>query len=262
MRSYGPAHWLGSMICMLLYELDTIHHAVFNKLGTKLPNALHCALPSTLWNTLLIELDCSLPVCSQPAGLALPSKLSRRSQVRYEFAPKYTSEYVLKYTPEQALNDASNCTRWHTPSLLHCRLSSKLSRHFQVLLRVHSPVQPLSILPSTPPSTLSSTLPITLDGNCQPAWLYAPKYTLKREDTPNLTWLYASMYAPACSIESLAEFQAPGTGRCEAGGVWWVVFGGQRVVCGRWQVAGGGVAGGIWWPKSWRRSISYSEPYL
>jgi len=229
------------MICMQLYELDTIHHAAFNKLGTKLPNALHCTLPSTLWSTLLIELDCTLPVCSQPAWLTLPSKLSRRSQVHSEYAPKYTSEYVLKYTPEHALKDAPNCTRWHTPSLLDCTFPSKLSRRSQAHSRARSQVH----------SQLHSMT------HSQPAWLYAPKYTLKREDTPNLTWLYASMYASACSIQRLAELQAPGTGRCEAGGVWRVVFGGQRVVCGRWQVAGG-----VWWPKSWRRSISSSEPYL
>jgi len=39
-------------------------------------------------------------------------------------------------------------------------------------------------------------------------------------------------YAPACSIESLAELQAPGTRRYEAGGRW-------QVAGGRWQVAGG-----------------------
>jgi hypothetical protein len=49
------------------------------------------------------------------------------------------------------------------------------------------------------------------------------------------------MYNPACLIQRLAEVQTLGTGRCsmqapgtgtrEAGGVWWVVFGGQHVAC-------------------------------
>jgi len=33
---------------MRLFVLATIHHAAFNELETKLPNALHYILPSTL----------------------------------------------------------------------------------------------------------------------------------------------------------------------------------------------------------------------
>jgi len=40
------------------------------------------------------------------------------------------------------------------------------------------------------------------------------------------------MYAPVCWIQRLAELQTLGTGRHEAGGVWWALFGGQRVACG------------------------------
>jgi len=47
-------------------------------------------------------------------------------------------------------------------------------------------------------------------------------------------------YAPACSIQRLAEFQTPDTGRRDADGVWRAVFGGRRVVCGMWRVVGGG----------------------
>jgi hypothetical protein len=47
------------------------------------------------------------------------------------------------------------------------------------------------------------------------------------------------MYAPACSIQRLAELQALGIGRREAGGIWRAVFGGRHVACGVWQVAGG-----------------------
>jgi len=36
------------MILVQLCALDTIHHAAFNKLETKLPNALLCTLPNTL----------------------------------------------------------------------------------------------------------------------------------------------------------------------------------------------------------------------
>jgi hypothetical protein len=53
------------------------------------------------------------------------------------------------------------------------------------------------------------------------------------------------MYAPALSIQKLAELQTPGTGSREPGCVWWAVFGRQRVACGMWQEAGG-----VCWPKS------------
>jgi len=47
------------------------------------------------------------------------------------------------------------------------------------------------------------------------------------------------MYALACSIQRLAELQAPGTGRHEAGGIWRAVFGGRQAASGVWGVAGG-----------------------
>jgi len=55
------------------------------------------------------------------------------------------------------------------------------------------------------------------------------------------------MYAPACSIQRLAELQTPGTGMREAGGVSRAVYAGgeRRVACGMWQVVGG-----VCWPKS------------
>jgi len=37
----------------------------------------------------------------------------------------------------------------------------------------------------------------------------------------------------------LAELQILGTGRREAGGVWWAVIGGRHVASGVWRVAGG-----------------------
>jgi len=105
-----------------------------------------------------------------------------------------SSQDAPNHTPEHALKYTPNCTQLYTPSLLDYTLPIKLSRHSQEHLRV------------------------------------ARKYTLQREDTPNLAWWYAPMYTPGCSIERLVELQKPGTGRREAGGVWWSVFGGQRIV--------------------------------
>jgi len=84
---------------------------------------------------------------------------------------------------------------------------------------------------------LSSSFPIALDGTL-PACLtirsrvhlrVARKYTLNTQDTPNLTWLCAPKYAPACSIQRLAELQKPGTWRREGCGVRCVADGKQRM---------------------------------
>jgi len=179
-----------------------------------------------LSSTLPIALDDTLPAC-----------LTVRSQVSCQDAPKYT-EYVLKYTPGHAPKEAHTCTRWHTASLLDCTLPNQRSRSSQV----HS--------------WASSQVCFQLHSmaHSQPTWLYSSKYTFKREDTPNLTWLYARMYPPACSIQRLAELQKPGTGRhqlqapdsgrSEAGAVWWAVFGRRHVGFGVSQMAGG-----VWWPN-------------
>jgi hypothetical protein len=135
----------------------------------------------------------------------LPSKLSRHFQIHSEYTPKYTSEYILKYTPGHAFRDAPNCTRWHTPSLLDCTLPIELLRHPQVYSPLHLMV------------------------HSQPTWLCASKYTLNRKDTPNLTWLYDSMYALACSIHRLAELQTSGTGSRR---VWREVFGRRHIAYG------------------------------
>jgi hypothetical protein len=100
----------------------------------------------------------------------LPSKSSRRTQVHSEYAPNYT-EYILKHTPGHDLKDAPNCIRWHTPSLVYCTLPRKLSicseAHSRERSQVHSQLHSMT--------------------HSLPAWLYAPKYTLKRQDTPKLT---------------------------------------------------------------------------
>jgi len=168
--------------------------------------------------------------------------------------------------------DAPNRTRWHTPSLLNCTLPTMLSRRSPLHSMTYSQPAWLYV-----PKFALKTLPITLDGtlpacltvcsqvssqdslkhtpehafkytpnstrwHSQPTWLYAPKYTLKRQDTPNLSWLYAPMYAPVCSIQRLAELQAPGTrrreaggGRRVAGGGWLAVYGGWNHVVGRYH---------------------------
>jgi hypothetical protein len=110
--------------------------------------------------------------------------------------------HCMLHAPIYALKYAPDCTRLHTPSLLDLR--SQVSSQ-------DAPKYTPSTLPSTPPSTFSSTLlgvlarrlPIALDGTL-PAGLIirsqvsshdalkhtpepASKYTLPRQDTPNLT---------------------------------------------------------------------------
>jgi len=151
--------------CARLYtpSLLDLHSEVSSQDTLKYtPSTPPSTLPGILSRTLPIALDDTLPAC-----------LTILSQVSSQDSPMYTCKYVLKYTPELALQDAPNCTRWHTPCLLDCTLPSILSRCSQNALK-HTPK-------------------------------HAPKCTLKRHNTPNLTWLYTPMYAPGCSIERLAE---------------------------------------------------------
>jgi len=94
-------------------------------------------------------------VHSQSAWLTL----SWGSQVRSKCPSKYSSENSLKYTLRYVLQDALNCTRWLTPSLLDCTIPSKLSRrsqaHSRACSHVHSQLRSMTC--------------------SQPAWLYAPK---------------------------------------------------------------------------------------
>jgi hypothetical protein len=59
------------------------------------------------------------------------------------------------------LNNAFNCTQWHTPSLLHCLLPCKLSRDYKVYLRITVKYTFWSIKLYTP-SLLGSILQSTL----------------------------------------------------------------------------------------------------
>jgi len=146
---------------------------------------------------------------SQPAWLTLPNTLSRCSPVLSENPPQYTSEYALKYTseytlkytskytlkysskyapkysPKHALKYPSNCTRWHTPSLLECTLLSKLSRHSQVHLWVHAKVR-LRIRAQVHLRVCSKL-------HRRVAVKYPPEYALKC--TPK----YPLQYAPNCT---------------------------------------------------------------
>jgi len=109
-------------------------------------------------------------VHSQPAWLMLPTNLSRCSKVHCEYAPKYTSEFVLMYTPGHPPKDAHTCTRWHTARLLDSHTSAQEAlkhtpkhtpKYDSNCTRWYTP----SLFGSTLPSTLSrgKTLPISLD---------------------------------------------------------------------------------------------------
>ena len=95
-----------------------------------------------------------------------------------------------------------------------------------------APKHLLSMLPSTLPSCSQVLLPVWSQVrsqlhsmvHSQATSVYAPKYTLKmantlkREDTPNLTWGCAPKHVSACSIPGVAELLTVGIGRHEAVG--------------------------------------------
>jgi len=124
------------MIRMRFCTLDTIYHAAYYTSRCILHNwkqaarCTSCTLPSMLWSTLRIALDCTLLAC-----------LTVRSQL----LSMAHSQPAWLYAP--------NCSRWHTPSLLDLR--SHVSSQ-------DAPKYTPSTLPSTPPSMFSGTLPITL----------------------------------------------------------------------------------------------------
>jgi len=215
--------YAGDFVHWILYiMLNSIYHAAYNKPESKLPDAIHCILPTMLCSILLVALDGTLLAC-----------LTVHSRVLLRVAVKYTPEHVCK--------DTSICIWWLSPRLLDCSLTSNLSRCFQfhswTCSQVHSQLHSMT--------------------HSQPTWLYTPKYTLKRQDTPNLTWLYSPMYAPGCSIMRLVQLHMLGTGRCEAAGVEQALIGRWWVACGVWQVEGA-----VCWPKSCCQLIMECESYL
>jgi len=178
---------------MQLCQLDSIHHAAFNKLETKLPNVLLCMLPSKRWNTLLNTLDCTLPVCLTYALNNPPNCTRWHTSGLLDIYPQLSSQDALKYTP---------CTLLRTPpSIFSSTLVGLPSRTLLIVL--------VAILPAY--WTVHSQVSSQDAFKCTP--MYTPKYTLYRQDTPNLPWLYGPMNDLGCLIQRLAELQAPGTGR-------------------------------------------------
>jgi len=136
---------------MQLCAQYTIHHAAFNELETKLPNAPYCALPITFSCILPSTLSRTLPIALDGTLLAC---MTLHSQV--------SSQDGVKHTPGCALNDAPNCTRWHTSSLLH--LCSQVSS--QWCSQLHTMAHSLPAGVQHPKYTLSSAS----NGSKFPVW--------------------------------------------------------------------------------------------
>jgi len=148
--------WTYILTCLIWYRYHYVRlilYIMLHSTNLKPNRQMHCFEHSLVHSEVHSWLH--LTVHSQPAWLTL----SRHSQVYSKYAPKYSSEYVLKYTPGHALQVAPNCTGWHTPSLLECTLPSKISRrsqaHSWACSQVHSQFHSMT--------------------RSQPAWLYGPK---------------------------------------------------------------------------------------
>jgi len=239
------------------------------------PDCTHWRLPAcfTIRSQLLSIVHC------HPACLLLSRALSRYSQVHSEYAPMYTTIYILMYLPRHPLNNAPNCTQWYTPSLPHCMLPSMLSRcsqaYSQAHSRIHSQLHLMTLpvcltgcnqvssqhvpkntseyppelstqsLSSTLPSTLSQDVLIALDETCSLLGSMLPN-TLSRGKTLPISFDFMLPYMLLCaqSRDLLScSRQAPG----------WV----RLVASSGWLVAGG-----VCWLKLWHQSISLSEPQL
>ena len=168
--------WTCNKTRLLWYACNYVRLILYIMLHSiKLPNALHCTLPSTLWINLLIALDWTLPAC-------------------------------LTYAPSYALKTLPSTLR--VRSLVHLQVRSEVHSQacFQGRSRLHSMVhsQPawlytpklaLKKLASTLPSTLSSTRPIALD-NTLPAPAYLTiRYQMSSQDAPKCTE-YVLEYTP------------------------------------------------------------------
>ena len=155
-------------------------------------------LPSThqsmLSRMLPIALDGTLPVC-----LTVHSQLSSQ--------------------------DALNCARWHTLSLLDCMLPSKHSRrseaHSRAWFQLHSQLHSMTL----------------------PAYLALPSQIQFQEAKHSQSHL--TICSHVCSYVLDPETCWVGGARNREAWGWW------RVVGGWWWVTGG-----VCWPKPWRRSIS------
>jgi len=132
---------------MQLCTLDTIHHGTLNMIETKL-RTLPIALDGTLPACLTVPFQASsqdalnrtpkhtlnnTPNCTQchiPSLLeyTFHCKLWRGSQEHSEYTPTFTFKYIIKYTPEHALEHTPTCTWWHTHRMLGSMLSSTLWR--------------------------------------------------------------------------------------------------------------------------------------
>jgi len=86
---------------------------------------LQSTLSSMFSRTLLCNLYRMLPIALHNRFTAC---VTIRSQVHAEYAPKYSSEYILQFTPGDPVKDAPNCTQSHPPSLLDCTLHSLLAK--------------------------------------------------------------------------------------------------------------------------------------
>jgi len=234
----------------------------------KLPNALHCTLPSTLWGRLPGILARMLPLAldgTQPACLTVHFETS--------------AQEALKHTPEHAVNFTPNCTRWHTPSLLDCTLPRWLSRRSHVhrvcsqvhtracsqrRTQLHSMAHSQRACLYTPKPALkklSSTLPIALDGTL-PAYL-ALRFQLQsqegRHSQSHLTICahvpYCMLDAETCWVAAARQREAPvaGARHREVWGRWSMVGSVWLAACGKWCGAGGGWHMGA---ESWRLLLS------
>jgi hypothetical protein len=59
-------------------------------------------------------------ILSADLTILFPSKLSRCYQVNPKNIPKYSSNYVVKYTPGLAFQNAPNYSSTHSANLLYC----------------------------------------------------------------------------------------------------------------------------------------------
>ena len=142
MKSYGPASWLDyydtdafmsawhyTSRWILHITLHTIHHAAY-KLESKQSDAFHCTLPSTLWSTLLIALDCTLPACftirSQLLSMA-------HAQPAWLYALKYALKTLSSILPSTLSNTLpaylALCSQIHSPEARHSQSHLTICSH-------------------------------------------------------------------------------------------------------------------------------------